>query len=376
MFDYIYLAWQYLLRNKGTTTILVASITLIFFLPSALVVVVDDATVHLRSRSASTPLVVGSRGSQLELVLGTLYFDDPQPEVMRMSQLDRLNAIDCGTTIPLHTAIRTGDTAIVGTTTEYFKLRKTTLSSGRSLKILGECIVGAKAARRLGLKVGDKTPVSMQKAFALGDAPLRLNVVGILATTETPDDEVIFVDLKTVWIIEGLGHGHATGAKHGTSAAAEFTDITSENESEFHFHGDPSRFPITAVIVQPRDTKARTMLFGEYLSPEDPAQVVRPGEVMDDMLSRILTVQSYIISIVAIVSCVTLAVIGLVIMLSIRLRKRELDTMTKMGCSRFAITAILGCQIVIVLGVSVIAASGLTMLASSFGHAFVRTFVL
>ena len=33
-------------------------------------------------------------------------------------------------------------------------------------------------------------------------------MVGILAPTSTPDDEAVFVDIKTAWVISGIGHGH------------------------------------------------------------------------------------------------------------------------------------------------------------------------
>ena len=372
MRDSLYMAWQYLRRHQGTTAILIASMTLIFFLPSALVMVVDDATEHFRSRASSTPLLVGARGSALELVLGTLYFGEPQPELMRMSQVERIRKLDLGATIPLHAGIRSGKTAIVGTTPDYYALRKLGIARGRRLEIVGECLAGHKVAKELGIDVGSRLPISKKKAFVLGDAPLRLHVVGVLAPTETPDDEAIFVNLKTVWIIAGLGHGHAANAKHGTQQAAEYTDITKENVGSFHFHGDESDFPITAIIVQPKDAKARTLLLGEYLSLEDIAQIVVPVDVMDTLLAKILQVRSYFIFAVALVSLVTLAVMALVIMLSLRLRKRELATMVKMGCSRFAITTLVGSQVLIVVTVSLFAAAGLTVLVSAFGQEIVR----
>ena len=36
----------------------------------------------------------------------------------------------------------------------------------------------------------------------------KLNITGVLQRSHTPDDHAVFVDLKTAWVIEGLGHGH------------------------------------------------------------------------------------------------------------------------------------------------------------------------
>ena len=133
--------------------------------------------------------------------------------------------------------------------------------------LLGECVVGSHVAEQLDLRVGSKLPVTTTAAFTLDNAPLRLKVVGIFTATETPDDEAIFVDLKTTWIMEGLGHGHVKGARHGSPEGTAYTEITNENVDSFHFHGEENQFPITSIIVVPENQKAETLLRGQYLSP-------------------------------------------------------------------------------------------------------------
>ncbi len=372
----LYLAWHYIRRHRTTTAILVASITLIAYLPAALEVIVDNAEQHFRSRAASTPLVVGARGSPLELVLASLYFDEPQDDVLRMEQLQRIEKQQLGQAIPLHTRFKARDRAVVGTTHNYAQLRNLQTAQGRMWDMLGECVVGSRVAEQLDIRVGSKIPVSAATAFILDNAPLRLNVVGILAANETADDEAIFVDLKTAWIIEGLGHGHASGAQHGSPEAAVYTDITKENVNSFHFHEDEATFPITAIIVVPQSEKADTLLMGQYLSPEATAQIVRPIDVMDNLLAKVLMVRSYLIAIIAVVSLVTLLTISLVIVLSIRLRQGEISTMSKMGCSRFTITSILGSQILIILAISIGSAAVLTLITDAYGRELVRLLIL
>ncbi|MEO2047774.1 MAG: ABC transporter permease, partial [Pirellulales bacterium] len=302
----LYMAWHYLCHHRFTTAVLVASITLIAYLPAALNVIVDNAEQHFRTRAASTPLVVGARGSPLELVLASLYFDVPYDDVLRMEQFRRCEKQELGQAIPLHTRFQARGCAIVGTTTDYAQLRSFRVAQGRMWNLLGECVVGARVAERLDIHVGSKIPVSTATAFVLDGAPLRLNVVGILAATETADDEAIFVDLKTTWIIEGLGHGHASAAQHGSPEAEAYTDITPENVSSFHFHGNEAAFPLTAIIVIPANQKAETLLLGQYLSPEETSQIARPREVMDALLKKVLMVRSYMIAVITVVSLVTL----------------------------------------------------------------------
>jgi putative ABC transport system permease protein len=97
---------------------------------------------------------------------------------------------------------------------------------------------------------------------------------------------------------------------------------------------------------------------------------------MHALLAKILTVRSYVVSMIGLVSLVTLAVLALVIMLSIRLRRRELITMTKMGCSRSAIGSILGSQIAIIVCGSLLLATMLTALVAVYGEELVRQVVL
>lgn len=375
MRDSIYLAWQYLRHHRLTTVVLVASITLILYLPAALQVIVTNAERHFRSRAESTPLVIGPRGSPLELVLATVYFDKPYEQTMRMEQHKRVEEQEVGKAIPLHARFLARDCQVVGTTKEYVTTRGLRTVRGSKWKMLGECIVGARAADRLDLHVSDKIPVSTSTAFILDNPPLRLRVAGVLAPNETPDDEVIFVSLETAWIIEGLGHGHAHGSQHGLPEAELYTDITEQNAASFHFHGSRDKFPITATLVIPESEKAETILLGQYISADETAQIVRPREVMEGLLERVIMIRSYMIAIIALVSLVTLLLMTLVIVLSIRLRRAEILTMTKMGCSRFTIASILGSQIAIILVASIAVAVLLTLATNAIGAELVRYFI-
>lgn len=375
MRDSFFLAGQYLRHQRLTTVVLLASITLIIYLPAALQVIVANAEKHFRSRADSTPLVVGPRGSRLELVLGSVYFDKPQDGAMRLEQLGRIESQNLGQAFPLHTKFATHDSQIVGTTEDYLRMRNLRLTQGRAWRMVGECVIGARVADRLDIRVGDRIPVSTTSAFTLDSAPLRLHVVGVFATAETPDDEAIFVELDTTWIIEGLGHGHNRGAPHGSPEGKTYSDITKENVGSFHFHGDRNKFPITAIIVQPADAKAQTMLLGQYFSPDETAQIVRPREVMDTLLERVVMVRSYMIAIIAVVSSVTLLTMGLVIALSIRLRRAEIVTISKMGCSRFTIVSILGSQIAIIVCTGAILAAGFALLTDAYGPELVKLMI-
>jgi putative ABC transport system permease protein len=213
----------------------------------------------------------------------------------------------------------------------------------------------------------------------------------VLAPAHTPDDLAIFTDVKTAWIIEGLGHGHqdlaapeaasAVLAREGDAITAnasvvQYNEITEENIDSFHFHGDLGAYPITAAIAVPRAEKSGVLLMGRYQGEEEAAQIVRPIAVMNDLLDTILTVQSYVVAAILIVATATLATASLVFLLSLRLRRREIETMVKIGGSRGSVAAVLASEVVVVLVLGVMLAGGLTLLTSRFGSAAIRAFIL
>ena len=88
----LYLAWRYLAHHRAKTAILVISIALILFLPVGLRVLVEQSSTHLLARARATPLVVGARGSALELLLSSLYFESKAPEASRYAEGLRIAA--------------------------------------------------------------------------------------------------------------------------------------------------------------------------------------------------------------------------------------------------------------------------------------------
>jgi putative ABC transport system permease protein len=133
MIDSLYLAWKYLTFNKIKTATLVACITLITFLPVALEVLLNESERQLMSRAVSTPLVLGAKGSALDLVMNTLYFDDEVPELITMEASNRVMDSDLALPIPMYIRFQARGNPIVGTTLDYFDFRGLRIDKGRQL---------------------------------------------------------------------------------------------------------------------------------------------------------------------------------------------------------------------------------------------------
>ncbi len=388
MIHILYLAWRYLAFHRFKTAILVSSITLILYLPVGLRVLVDQSSRQLTSRAEATPLIVGSKGSPLELVLNSLYFRSDYPEPMRYAEALRVEESDLARSIPLYVRYRARGHPIVGTSFEYFAFRNLQIAAGRQLAMLGECVLGARVATTLGLSPGDEIISSPESVFDLaGVYPLKMRVTGVLDFSDSADDDAIFVDIKTAWIIEGIGHGHqdlaapeavssvlsrAGNQVVANASVVQYNEITRENIDTFHFHGDLSNYPLTAVIAVPPDQRASTLLQGRYEAADDRAQVVGPTTVMDELLDTVLTVQRFIVAGAVVVGLATLGSTALVFLLSLRLRRREIETLFKIGGSRAGIWAMMTAEVVVVLVAGVTLAAGLTLLTSQFGAAAIR----
>jgi putative ABC transport system permease protein len=383
----LYLAWRYLVFHRWKTVVLVAALTLILFLPFGLRVLVRQGAERLVARAVATPLLVGAPGSPTELVLSSLYFESDVQETLPYSEAARIRDTGLAEAIPLHVRFRVRDQPIVGTTPEYFAFRGLRVVDGRFAAVLGEAVLGDRAARDLGVAVGDHVISSPESLFDIaGVYPLRMPVVGVLAPSDSPDDDAVFVDVKTAWVIQGLGHGHedlsrpeaAPGVLEregnvviGNASVVQYNEITAENIDSFHFHGDPSRFPVTAVVAVPRDEKASALLQGRY--QEVPAvRMVRPEVVMGDLLATVFTVERYVIAGAVGVGLATLATVVLVFLLSLRQRARERETLEKIGAAPRAIRVLMASEAMFVLLVAGAMALTLTWLAGRFGSEAAR----
>ncbi|WP_298838360.1 ABC transporter permease [uncultured Roseobacter sp.] len=366
----LYLAFSYLRYHWGRSLVLVLVAALIMFVPVATQTLLSTSERALVARGEATPLLLGSRGSQLDLTMAALYFSEERPDPVAMRQVETVWDSGLGVPIPLHTAFSSSGFRIVGTTLDYFDFRDLSLESGRGLSLLGDAVIGAQVAEKLGKGVGDTLVSAPENLFDLdGVYPLEMPVVGVLAPTNTPDDQAIFVDIKTAWVIQGIGHGHenvvtAADVAAGTAALAEaavvqYQRITEDNIESFHFHGSQDDFPASAVIIVPGDIRSGTILKGRYLDSESPTQLVEPAGVIQGLVDRIFRIKSLLDVVTAIIAVAAVAAVGLAVFLSYRLRAREITTAVKLGAQKGMVLRLLAAETVTLLCIAgSIAATG------------------
>ena len=386
----LFLGWRYLRFHRYKSIVLLASVTLMMFLPATTRLLVADSATALTARAQSTPLLLGERGGDLELVLNALYFHAGQPPVLPYSALDDVQSSELALGIPLYTRFQSRGAPIVGTSLDYFDFRNLQLTSGRMMGLLGEAVIGANVALEQDIEVPGHLVSSPETVFDLaGVYPLKMNVVGVLQHSGSPDDDAVFVDVRTTWVIQGLGHGHEdlekssgssvlsrrNGTVTASAALKQFNEITEENIREFHFHGDTNDFPLSAIIVVPPDEKSATLLRGRYQHNNADYQMLVPGNVLDDLLETVFTVQNYIILGLMMLSLATVAVVTLVFLLSQQLRRGEFMTLKHMGASRGFIATLIASEIGFVLLGSLVFSTILSWVSRHYATEFLLSLV-
>jgi putative ABC transport system permease protein len=382
----LYLAWRYVVRHLLQTLMLAGALAMVIALPLCLRVLVQTTELAMRDRAASTPQLVGARGSALDLMLTALYFKRQPLPPITMKQVQELRGTGLGRAIPLDVRFHAQESPIVGTEIDYFGFRGLRLASGQMITRLGDCVLGARVAQLRGLKPGDALFSSQEQVFDIaGMYPLKMRIRGVLVANGTPDDDAIFVDLKTAWLIQGLAHGHddvaatkdavlktESGNTVANASVRLFNEVTESNLNGFHFHGDQAAYEISAVIVIPNNAKAEALLAGRFLRGTMPVQIIRPSEEFDALMSTLFQVQTLALAIMALTIGAALAIAALVFALSFRLRRLEFGTLADVGVSPVALRLTKLFEVLIVGALGLLIAAGLSLWVQSNAPSWVR----
>ena len=388
----LFLAYRYLAFHRFRTLVLVTAIGLIIFLPTGLERLITDSEKQMMERAKAFPLIVGAKGSSTDLVINAIYFQQQEMDQLNMKVGEDLDKTELGYAIPLLTLFKARNFPIVGTNLDYFEFRNLNVEKGRNLQYVGECVIGSGVANELALQVGDSLISSPENYFDMaGVYPLKMKIVGVLSSSGSPDDNAVFTDLKTNWIIMGLGHGHQdvidlqdptlvmkrdSGNVRTTAKLFIYNEIDGENMDSFHFHGDTESYPVTAFVFVPEDLKSSAILRGRFEAGEIPNQVIVPETVVDHLLQSIFRIKHIFNTVFILVGIATLLILILIVTLSLRLRKDEIHTIFTIGSSRYKTFEILGLEMLILVILSAVVAAILYTITGYYVDDFIRYFIL
>jgi putative ABC transport system permease protein len=381
------LIWWHAWRHRGRSFLLVACVAVALIVPLLSRSLAARFETAQRERAQMAPLVVGAKGGRFDLVLASLYFRPAPLDALQYAQFVVLSRDPLATAIPIHARSTAGGDPIVATDVGYFQRPSVPLPlrEGRLFSRMGEAVAGSAAAARHSLTVGGSILSDVDEAYDITKTPsLKLNIVGVLAPTGTSDDEVIFVDLETAWLLEGYAHGHddaqqierpdlVIARKDGRVALSEalrtYEEVTDTNAQSFHVHGSRDDFPLTAVLLYPIDDRAATILAARLNARED-VQAIEPAAVVDELIGFVVRLRLVFDAIAIVLGLSTAALVTLIAILGYRLRAEELRTLADMGASRLTAGLLVGGELaaLVLLGAAIalaLAAMAITIVSNA-----------
>lgn len=339
-----HIAWSYLWNRKLTTCLTIASVALGVGLIYSVLTLREETRKRFEEEGQIFDVVVGAKGSPLQLVLSALYFMDEPTGNIALSDYEAIKQHeDVAAAFPVGMGDSYHGYRIVGTSRDFFDYTWTNASSGVVKKPFNlaegrffddhmQAVIGSTVAETEGLKVGDTfvgahgfTELPDEMGHSHDSHPYE--VVGVLAPSGGSMDRVVFCSLDSVWDVH---HHDETGDKADLSGAQ-----------------------VTAVLVSLHSPGSR-FEFVDFVNGSLNAMATIPVRQIQSLYDNVLGVAKSILLtvgyLVVVISAISI-LIGLY--LSILQRKRDLAIMRALGASASEIvgSVLIEALLVTVLGI-------------------------
>lgn len=313
------LAWIYLKARLLVTGLTIASVALGLGLATIVLMLSSQARSTLVNETAYWDMVVGAKGSPLQLVLNSLYYLDAPVGNVNISVWKHLQADpSVSRIIPVNMGDNYLGWPIVGTTNAYFEGRQpvrggSLVAQGRPFAKPFEVVVGSEVADRHKLALGAK----LIGAHGWGKSndfhpQFPYNVVGILAPTGTSLDRAVYTDYRSTWIV----HSHPDA-----------------DEQEAGPKHDPSH-EVTALLVQ-LSQPGRRFLLVQQINANEPAMAVVPVDEINRLVMSFITpLRELMLAVAYLVVLVSALSILISLYLTIHQRRRDMAILRALGATR------------------------------------------
>jgi putative ABC transport system permease protein len=301
------------LLNLLLLTLGLASITFV-------VLVSDQVNRAFQRDLAGIDLVVGAKGSPLQLILAGVFHIDVPPGNIALGDLKALAARpQVAQVIPLSLGDSFRGLRIVGTTPDYPAHYGVQLRDGRMWSGPMEAVAGAHAARAAGLQVGATFIGSHglgAGGHAHGDTPYR--VTGVLAPCGCVLDRLILTATESVWQV------------HEKALAQDDEDRKALEEAR----------EVTLALVRYKSPLAAAS-FPRYVNNETEMQAAAPAVEVTRLL-RLLGVGSEVLQGIGAVLLLTAALsVFIALWSAVRERRADLAMLRMLGAPPAKVAALL-----------------------------------
>ncbi|MFN5048244.1 FtsX-like permease family protein [Roseateles sp.] len=219
------LAWRYLWARPLVSGLNLLLLSLGLAAVSFVLLVSEQIEAGVRRDLAGVDLVVGAKGSPMQIMLAGLFHLDVPTGNIPLTALDELRAQPLvASAVPLSLGDSLKGFRIVGTTSDYPVLYQGRLAEGRWWAQPLEAVLGAEVAQATGLRLGD----SFAGSHGLGGGghehgDHRYRVVGVLAPGGAVLDRLVLTDLASVWKVHEDMHAVDESDRRALEAEREIT---------------------------------------------------------------------------------------------------------------------------------------------------------
>ena len=216
-------------------------------------------------------MVMGASGSPMQLILSAIYHIDAPTGNIPLAEAEKwMHHPYISSSVPLAYGDSYMSFPMVGSDSGYVKHFGGVLSEGKMNETNYQVVVGADAADKLKLKLGDKfhSTHGQQEGGEEHDN-IEWEVTGILKPTGKAIDRIIVSNIESVWDIHeegGCTHDHEDG-------------------EECHHHDHEENKEITAVLLKYRNPMAAMQLPRLIKEESDNIQLAQPAIEINRLFS-------------------------------------------------------------------------------------------
>ncbi len=195
------LALAYARRRPLSTLLVVLLLALGVATVALTLLITRELEARLTRDAAGIDLVVGAKGSPLQIVLAGVYHADVPPGNIPLSSIETLRKNPLiAQVIPLALGDSFRGFRIVGTEPEFITHYGGTLAQGALWTMALDAVLGSDVAHGAKLRVGDRFVGSHGLAEGGGEhSDARYTVTGVLAPTGTVLDRLVLTSVASVW---------------------------------------------------------------------------------------------------------------------------------------------------------------------------------
>lgn len=232
--NFLKISLAYIGRRKLNTMLNVVLLALGMAIIVVLLLFAHQFERNLQQNVKGIDVVVGAKGSPLQLILSSVFHLDVPTGNMPLTEARALaqnRAV--AQAIPLALGDNYRGYRIVGSTHDYVHHYEAKLSAGRLWQAPLQVVLGAEVARETGLKLGDEilsTHGLTTESASHDHEASPLQIVGILEATGRVIDRVIVTGVETVWFVHEPHHDHHKDESHSSDH--------SDHDHAEHDHSD------------------------------------------------------------------------------------------------------------------------------------------